>query len=164
MGQTQLMQIIVCSKYMPYVLVDRGWLGFCYIRTGLRMMDVVMDRWLTEMKFTFHFSRRETLDTELSWHILPGQDGNIRDHIHDGGWGRGSRTWCGRQWTLWRGHGLSVPSGDWPGDSGPGPAQPTGGNAHRHENTHISISSFYWIMCSIKFPFLGFIVNSFLFI
>ena len=38
---------------MPYVLVDRGWLGFCYIRTGLRMMDAVMDRWLTEIKFTF---------------------------------------------------------------------------------------------------------------
>ena len=37
---------------MPYVLVDRGWLGFCYIRTGLRMMDTVMD-WLTEIKFTF---------------------------------------------------------------------------------------------------------------
>merc|ERR1712032_125838 len=32
---------------LSYVLVDRGWLGFCYIRTGLRMMDAVMDRWLT---------------------------------------------------------------------------------------------------------------------
>ena len=37
---------------MPYVLVDRGWLVFCYIRTGLGMMDTVMD-WLTEIKFTF---------------------------------------------------------------------------------------------------------------
>ena len=37
---------------MPYVLVDRGWLGLCYIRTGLGMMDTVMD-WLTEIKFTF---------------------------------------------------------------------------------------------------------------
>ena len=79
------------------------------------MMDAVMDRWLTEIKFTFQecfFTfLAETLDTELSWHILPGPDVNIRDHIHDGGRGRGSRTWCGRQWTLWRGHGLSVPSG-----------------------------------------------------
>ena len=38
---------------MPYVLVDRaGWLGLCYIRTGLGMMNTVMD-WLTEIKFTF---------------------------------------------------------------------------------------------------------------
>ena len=37
---------------MPYVLVDRGWLGLCYIRTGLGMVDTVMD-WLTEIKFTF---------------------------------------------------------------------------------------------------------------
>lgn len=36
-----------CMGLLSYVLVDRGWLGFCYIRTGLRMMDVVMDRWLT---------------------------------------------------------------------------------------------------------------------
>merc|ERR1712222_51263 len=34
-------------RLLSYVLVDRGWLGFCYIRTGLRMMDAVMDRWLT---------------------------------------------------------------------------------------------------------------------
>merc|ERR1719480_631747 len=36
-----------CMGLLTYVLVDRGWLGFCYIRTGLRMMDAVMDRWLT---------------------------------------------------------------------------------------------------------------------
>jgi len=33
-----------CMGLLTYVLVDRGWLG--YIRTGLRMMDTVMD-WLT---------------------------------------------------------------------------------------------------------------------
>ena len=39
---------------MPYVLVDRGgWLGLlCYIRTGLGMVDTVMD-WLTTIKFTY---------------------------------------------------------------------------------------------------------------
>ena len=30
---------VVLNK-MPYVLVDRGWLGLCYIRTGLGMMDL----------------------------------------------------------------------------------------------------------------------------
>merc|ERR1719480_105250 len=35
-----------CMGLLTYVLVDRGWLGLCYIRTGLGMMNTVMD-WLT---------------------------------------------------------------------------------------------------------------------